>query len=278
MAGRVAGVAPSLVVWNRTSEVATAFADGHPGVRAAPTPAEAAREAELIVVMLADGPVMEAALFGPNGAAGTLRPGSVVVDMGTSGPESVARAAEILAEQGVSLVDAPVSGSVPAARSGTLTVMAGGTDDAYARARPVLETMARHVVHVGPQGSGAALKLCVNAVLFTLNAGLSEALVVAERSGVDRAAAYAVLLESAVAAPYLRYKEAAFLDPDATPVAFSLDLVAKDADLAAALAAGVGADVPVLQAVAEEVEAARAAGLGSSDMSALAAFLRAQES
>jgi 3-hydroxyisobutyrate dehydrogenase-like beta-hydroxyacid dehydrogenase len=278
MAARLADAYPGLVVWNRTVDVATAFAEKHPSARAARTAADAARQVDVVVCMLADGPAMESALFGPDGAAATLRPGSVVVDMGTSGPASVKRAAELLAAQDISILDAPVSGSVPAARDGTLSVMVGGADEAYALALPILESLARYVVRVGPIGTGAALKLCVNAVLFTLNAGLSEALVVAERAGVDRRAAYGLLLESAVAAPYLRYKEAAFLDPGAAPVAFSLDLVAKDADLATALATGVGAEVPVLQAVVAEVAAARSAGLGSDVMSAVATFLRTQES
>jgi 3-hydroxyisobutyrate dehydrogenase/2-hydroxy-3-oxopropionate reductase len=274
MAARVASGLGAVTAWNRSPEATLALAARLPEVRVASTPAEAAREADVVVTMLADGPALEAALFGPEGAAATLRPGALVVDMGTSGPEAVRRCAERLTSQGIELVDAPVSGSVPAATDGTLAVMVGGTETAFAQALPVLETMARRVIHVGPPGAGAALKLCINAVLFTLNAGLSEALVLAERAGVGRDQAYDVLLESVVAAPYLRYKQAAFLSPETAAVAFSLDLVAKDVALATELAANLGTDVPVLRAVADEVDDARAEGRGAQDMSAVAGFLR----
>lgn len=274
MAARVATGLGAVTAWNRSPAATLALAARLPEVRVASTPAEAAREADVVVTMLADGSALEAALFGTDGAAATLRPGALVVDMGTSGPDAVRRCAERLTRQGVELVDAPVSGSVPAATEGTLTVMVGGTETAYAQALPVLETMSRRVIHVGPAGAGAALKVCINAVLFTLNAGLSEALVLAERAGVGREQAYDVLLESVVAAPYLRYKQAAFLSPETAPVAFSLDLVAKDAALASVLAAELGANVPVLRAVADQVEDARADGRGGQDMSAVASYLR----
>jgi 3-hydroxyisobutyrate dehydrogenase-like beta-hydroxyacid dehydrogenase len=274
MAARIATELGAVTAWNRSPAATLALAARLPEVRVASTPAEAAREADVLVTMLADGPALEAALFGTDGAAGTLRPGALVVDMGTSGPEAVRRCAERLTGQGVELVDAPVSGSVPAATDGTLTVMVGGTETAFAQALPVLEAMSRRIIHVGPAGAGAALKVCINAVLFTLNAGLSEALVLAERAGVGREQAYDVLLESVVAAPYLRYKQAAFLSPDTAPVAFSLDLVAKDAALASILAAELGANVPVLRAVADEVDDARSDGRGGQDMSAIASYLR----
>ena len=139
--------------------------------------------------------------------------------------------------------------------------MAGGDPDALDRARPVLDSMARSVVHLGPVGTGAAMKLAVNGVLHGLNIALSEALVLAERAGIEREAAYDVFAGSAVGAPFVSYKRAAFLDPDGTPVAFALDLVAKDLELAAALADEVGAPTPQLDRNREVIGAVVAAGL-----------------
>ena len=123
-------------------------------------------------------------------------------------------------------------------------------------------------------GSGATMKLAVNAMVFGLNQTLAESLVLAERAGVRRELAYEVFANSAVAAPVVAYKRAAHEQPDSTPVAFALDLVAKDLDLAAALADDVGARVPQLETNRRVVGEAIDAGLGDADLSALARHLR----
>jgi 3-hydroxyisobutyrate dehydrogenase/2-hydroxy-3-oxopropionate reductase len=167
-----------------------------------------------------------------------------------------------------------VSGSVPSVESGAILVMAGGEESAVERARPALESFAQRIILLGPLGSGSIMKLAVNAMVFGLNQTLSEALVLAEKAGVERHTAYEVIASSAVAAPFVAYKRAAFEDPGSSPVAFALDLVAKDLDLAAALAAGVGAPVPQLEANRRVVGEAIDAGLGDADLSALARHLR----
>lgn len=260
----------SVVVWNRSRYRADDLALAHPGVVVASTPGEAARDSDVVITMLADGAALMSVLESSDGVLSAARPGTVVVDMGTSGPETVRRAADLAASHDVTLVDAPVSGSVAAVTSRSLLVMAGGTEADVAAVRPVLELVARRVVHVGPTGSGAVLKLCVNSLLVTLNAGVGEALRMAELCGVDREAAYDVFADSAAGAPFLTYKRAAFLEPDRGPVAFSLDLVAKDVALALALGAEAGVDTPVLEAVAQQVEDIRSQGRGGEDMSSVA--------
>jgi 3-hydroxyisobutyrate dehydrogenase-like beta-hydroxyacid dehydrogenase len=140
--------------------------------------------------------------------------------------------------------------------------------------RPVLETFASRVFHLGDVGAGAAMKLVVQALLQSLNVGLSEALVLAEKAGLEREATYDVFEASAVGAPYVRYKRSAFLSPEETPVAFSLDLVAKDQELVSRLAAEAGATMEQGDVNRRLVAEAIAAGLGDRDMSALAQFLR----
>jgi 3-hydroxyisobutyrate dehydrogenase/2-hydroxy-3-oxopropionate reductase len=152
--------------------------------------------------------------------------------------------------------------------------MVGGDPGALDRVRPVLEPLAAEVLHLGPLGTGAAMKLAVNAVVHGLNQALSEALVLAERSGIERRAAYEVFAASAVAAPYVRYKRDAFEDPDNAPVAFMLDLVAKDLALIEALAEETGARMEQAATNRRLVREAVDAGYGARDISALAAYLR----
>jgi 3-hydroxyisobutyrate dehydrogenase-like beta-hydroxyacid dehydrogenase len=134
--------------------------------------------------------------------------------------------------------------------------------------------MSSKIIHVGEFGTGATMKLAVNALVHGLNAALSESLVLAERAGVDRTAAYEVFASGAAAAPYVLYKRAAFERPDETPVAFRLDLVGKDLDLILELALAVGAPMPQAETNRDVVRAALATGLAAHDISALAEYLR----
>jgi 3-hydroxyisobutyrate dehydrogenase-like beta-hydroxyacid dehydrogenase len=139
------------------------------------------------------------------------------------------------------LIDTPVSGSVSTVESGTLTVMVGGDQEALERARPVLDAFAKSIFHLGDVGAGATMKLVVNALVAALNVAVSEALVLAERAGLDRQTVYDVFEASAAGAPYVKYKREAFLRPGEVPVAFSLALTAKDSELIHDLAQRVGA-------------------------------------
>lgn len=273
MAARIAGAGFSLTVHNRTRARAVEVA-GPLGAAVAATPGEAAAMADVVVVSLADDAALRAAYAGPDGLVAGLRPGAVVADTSTVDPETVRALAPDVAAAGATLLDTPVSGSVATVQAGDLLVMAGGDPAALERARPVLGAFAARVVRVGPLGAGATMKLAVNGMVFALNGALAEALVLAERCGIERSAAYDVIAASAVAAPFVRYKRAAYERPDETPVAFALDLVAKDLDLITALAERVGAALPQGAAARATVREALAADLGARDMSAVAAVLR----
>lgn len=271
MAARVVQAGHRLTVWNRTAVAARGLADSL-GVRAADTPADAVRDADVVLCVLADGSATRTVLLDAEVLA-ALRPGSVVCDLGTSGVDVARDLAAGLATAGAQFVDAPVSGSVPAVVRGTLLVMAGGDDASIEAARAVLSAFARRIQRVGDPGAGQAMKLAVNLVVHDLNAALSEALVLAERAGITRENAYDVLQESVVAAPFVNYKRAAFLDAQ-TPVAMSLDLVSKDLRLITDLAAALAVPVAVTEAARQAVDDACAAGIGSSDMAQLSRFLR----
>jgi 3-hydroxyisobutyrate dehydrogenase-like beta-hydroxyacid dehydrogenase len=273
MVGRIAAAGHDVVVQNRTRARADVVAERH-GLQAVALPREATAGAEVIVVSLADDAAVRAAYGGADGIVAGLRPGAVVADTSTVDPATVQALAPDVERAAAALVDTPVSGSVSTVEAGELLVMAGGDGAALDRVRPVLDSFARRVLHLGPLGAGATMKLAVNSVVHALNEALAEALVLAEKAGVDRSAAYEVFASSAVAAPFVLYKRAAYEKPDEVPVAFALDLVAKDLDLVADLATRVGADMPQLAANRDVVERARRAGLGSSDLSALAELLR----
>lgn len=273
MARALARAGADLVLYNRTADRAASVAS-ELGARVAGSPAEAASSADVAISMLADGPAVESTWGGEDGLVAGAREGSVLVDMSTVPPETLRQFADPVRERGAGILDAPVSGSVGLAESGQLTIMAGGRAEDLSRARPILELMARQITHVGPLGSGHALKLAVNAVIFSLNNGVSEALVLAERAGIERGVAYDVMVSSAAGAPYLGYKRGAFVEPDGAPVAFSLELARKDLDLITNLADRLG--VPMAQARTNQALVAEAsAHVGAArDFSAVASHLR----
>lgn len=273
MATNLVSAGHALTVWNRSPEKARRFATDH-GARAAASPAEAVAGSDVVVTMLADDAALLAAWTGSEGALSSVRPGALAIDMATVAPETIATLGGLLREKDVFLVDAPVSGSVPAATAATLLIMAAGDPAAVERAAPVLSALGDRVVRLGPSGAGSSMKLAVNAIVHSLNQAVSEALVLAERAGIDRALAYDVFADSAVAAPFVRYKRDAYVQPDDRPVAFSLALAAKDLRLALDLAAEVGADLPQTRANLAVLDAAVSAGFGSADESAVAEHLR----
>lgn len=275
MAVRLHGQGFPLVLYNRTRSKAEQVAS-RTGAQIAETPRRAAEKATVVISSLADDGAVRSVFGDPEGAAGGLQAGAVVLEMSTIDPGTVHAIRPLIEEAGAALVDAPVSGSVSLVERGELTIIVGGDEDQLAPARPVLEALATRILHVGDLGSGATMKLAVNALVHAINMALSEALVLAEKAGVERATAYEVFASGAAAAPFVLYKRAAFEHPDEAPVAFSLELVAKDLDLILGLAEQVGARMN--QAAINRRLAGQAieAGLGDRDMSAVASFLRGE--
>jgi 3-hydroxyisobutyrate dehydrogenase len=269
MVGRLTGAGHHVVAYNRTRARAEKL-----DVDVAHTPRDAVAGAETVVVSLADDAAVESVYRGSDGLAAGLSEGAVVLETSTVHPDTVRALAPLVADRGATLLDTPVSGSVSVVERGELTVMAGGDAAALDRVRPVLDAFAARVFHLGALGNGAVMKLVVNSVVHALNQALSEALVLAEKAGLAREAAYDVLAASAVSAPFVQYKRAAFENPADTPVAFMLDLVAKDLALIDDLAGGVGARMDQLTANRKVVAAALDAGYGTRDLSAIAEFLR----
>ncbi len=273
MARALARGGAEVILHNRSPERAATLAE-ELGASVAGSAAEAAAGADVAITMLADGSAVATMWDGADGLVAGAHEGGVLVDMSTVPPDTLLPFAERAADRGSGMLDAPVSGSVSLAETGQLTIMAGGRAEDVERARPALEMVARQVTHVGPLGSGAALKLAVNALIFALNNGVSEALVLAERAGIDRTLAYDVFAESAAGAPFVGYKRDAFLDPEHSPVGFSLGLAAKDLRLIAELAERLGVPTPQAR-VNEGIVNEASAHLGpDEDFSAVATLLR----
>ena len=270
MAGTLSRAGFDVVVWNRSNEKAKEVA-ASAGAKVAETPRDSVRDAEVVVSSLADDAAVEAVF---EQAAEALHEPQVVLEMSTISPVTTRRVGERVLARGAGYLDAPVSGSVSLVEAGNLTIMIGGDAVALDRAHPVLDALSSTILHVGPLGSGATMKLAVNALVHGLNVALSESLVLAERAGVDRSTAYEVFASGAAAAPFVLYKRAAFERPDETPVAFSLDLVAKDLELILRLADDVGLPMAQASTNSDSVLAAIDAGLGERDLSALATYLR----
>jgi 3-hydroxyisobutyrate dehydrogenase-like beta-hydroxyacid dehydrogenase len=259
-----------VVAWNRDREKCHALARST-GAGTAESAAEAAASADVTITSLADDAAVEAVYAD---AAEGFHVGQVVLEMSTIAPETVRGVESLVRAGGATLLDAPVSGSVPVVERGELLIMVGGDAEALDRARPALDALSSKIVHVGELGAGAATKLAVNALVHGLAIALSESLVLAEKAGVDRSTAYEVFASGAAGAPFVQYKRPAFERPDETPVAFTLDLVEKDLDLILTLAERVGAPMPQAASNREEIRAALAAGMRGKDMSALAEHLR----
>ena len=276
MARRFHGGGYDLTLWNRDRGKAQSVAS-ETGSDVALSAADAASAANIVLTSLADDAALEEVYLGADGIVAGIEAGSVAVDTSTVHPATVVKVGEAVDGTGAGLIDCPVSGSVSTVESGMLTVMAGGDATLISRVEPLLETIAKRVIRVGGRGAGAACKLAVNGLVHGLNVALSEALVLAEKAGVDREKAYEVFRSGAGGAPFVEYKRDAYLHPEAAAVAFTLDLVAKDLDLITQLGSEVGAPMDQATTGLDIVNRAIGSGLASRDLSAIAVFLRGKE-
>jgi 3-hydroxyisobutyrate dehydrogenase/2-hydroxy-3-oxopropionate reductase len=245
MARRIHGSGVEVILWNRDRSKAEAISQ-EIGASVAETAAQAAAVSDFVLSSLADDEAVQDVYLAANGVVEGIGGGTIAIDTSTVDPVTILRVGEAVDQTGAGFIDCPVSGSVSTVEAGELTVMAGGDEVVVKEAEPLLASIASRVIHVGPRGAGAACKLAVNGLVHGLNIALSEALVLAEKAGVERGTAYEVFVSGAGGAPFVKYKRQAYENPETTPVAFSLDLVAKDLELITGLANRIG--VPMNQA------------------------------
>jgi len=209
-------------------------------------PREVASAADVTISMVSDDEALERISFGPDGILAGLSSGKVYVDMSTVSPEASVQLAERVSELGAQMLDAPVSGSVPQAETGTLTIMVGGEPGAFAVAEPILAALGSKVVRVGGNGKGLLLKLAINISLAAQIIAFSEGLVLAERGGIDPKLAAQVMAESPIGSPMLKARVPLILDLPAQAW-FDVALLHKDVRLALKAAHDLQTLVPSAQ-------------------------------
>jgi 3-hydroxyisobutyrate dehydrogenase len=231
--------------------------------------------AAVIISMLADVPVCRDVWLGRGEALEGAAAGTILVESSTVTVEWIHELDRAAREHGCELVDAPVTGSKPQAAAGQLLFLAGGSDAALSRINPILRAMGRDVVHVGPVGSGARLKLINNFLSGVQTASLAEALSLVERSGLDRQKALGVLTEGAPGSPLVKLLSGRMVSRQYDPQ-FVLRLMAKDLRYAVAEADHQALDLDMGRAALRVFEHAVAAGQGEEDMSAVVEQFRLQ--
>jgi 3-hydroxyisobutyrate dehydrogenase len=271
MAANLVKAGFQVTVWNRTRERADEFAAEHEEgkVRVAGTPAGAAASAQAVITMVPDGPQVEEVLFAPNGAAESLAMVDLAIDMSTIRPSASRTIGRRLREErGAGFLDAPVTGSRPKAEDATLTIMVGGEERDFERAKPVLEAMGKLIVHAGPQGHGSMVKL-INNTLAAVNAeAVAEALVLARHAGLDADALLEVVGAGSGNSTMLELKAKPMLERDLDPL-FKLEHMLKDVRHCLAEAAELGVAVPLAERAAELYGRADGLGLGGRDFAAV---------
>lgn len=223
------------------------------GAERAGSSAEVARASSVVITMLPDTPDVEHVVLGQDGVASAIAAGALVIDMSTIDPGPTRAIAKQLATHGVEMLDAPVSGGERGAIGGTLSIMVGGSERAFARAAPILETMGTSVIHIGPSGAGQIAKACTQLVVASTIEAVAEALVLAERSGVDAATVRGALLGGFADSKILDLHGRRMLDRAFEP-GFRARLHRKDARIVLDAAEASGSPVPAFRVVAAQLD------------------------
>lgn len=271
MATNLARAGFPLALWNRSAAKADQLAD-QTSATVCDTPRALAERSDVVITMLADDNASEQVHQGPDGLFAAGDGATHFIEMGTLSPHHVRHLATQAGERVV--IDAPVSGSVDAARDARLMIMAGADESTIELVRPVLSAVGGEIICLGPCGAGATMKLAVNMLIHGLNQTLAESLALSEAAGIRPAAAYRVIEGSAAAAPMIRYRKELYLDEAANPVSFALALARKDLSLAVALAIELGVSMPQTELNLDQLRAAEGAGYGARDMASMAEYVR----
>jgi 3-hydroxyisobutyrate dehydrogenase len=273
MAANLRRAGYELTVFNRTREKAEAFASEHGGT-VADTPADVGAVSDVVITMVVDGAQVETVLLGEDGVAAGAGEGTLCVDISTIAPADTRRIGAALGERGIGSVDAPVTGSSPKAEDGTLTIMAGGTEADFARARPLFDVMGELVVHVGELGQGQTVKLINNAVAATNASTLAQALVVGKATGVDLEALIKVMGGGSGGSAMLALKAEPMRTHDYATL-FKLEHMLKDVRLCLEEGQAAGVPFPAAAHTREVLTAAMGRDLGDADFAAIVEVVEA---
>lgn len=267
MALNLARAGYPLFVHNRTHKKAEEFVS-EAGGDALQTPRAVAERADIVITMLPDSPDVEQVYLGEDGVIAGTRAGQLLIDMSSIAPAVARTVFEAAHEVGADALDAPVSGGDVGAREGTLSIMVGGPDRAFERARPIFDVLGKTVVHLGESGAGQTAKACNQILVAVTIEAVSEALVLASKAGVDPERLLDVLSGGLAGNRVMDVRRRNFLEHDFTP-GFKLELHHKDLGIALRTARELGVYVPTTAIVDQMLAALRSAGDGGLDHSAL---------
>jgi 3-hydroxyisobutyrate dehydrogenase-like beta-hydroxyacid dehydrogenase len=257
IAGRLLDAGNELYGTNRTSLKAQPLIER--GLQWCETPRDVATAVDVVFSMVTDDAALDAVTSGSDGILAGLRPGHLYVDMSTVSPRASRAVAQQVHSLGSTMLDAPVSGSIPQAESGTLAIMVGGDERAFAKVEPLLRDLGHPVTYIGENGQGLVLKLAINISLAVQTLAFSEGLLLAERDGVDARVAADVMSASAIGSPMLKARIPLLLElPD--QAWFDVGMMQKDIRLA--LQAAQPVDLPLPSAAAADQMLTRARELG----------------
>jgi len=260
-----------LVLHNRSQEKAEELAkEGN--ATAAGSPRDVAEACDIVITMLPDSPDVEAVVAGEGGLLEGIRDGALLVDMSTISPVVTEELSEKVREKGASMVDAPVSGGDVGAIEGALSIMVGGSEEDFERARPLFDVMGKAATHVGPIGAGQVVKACNQIVVALTIEAVSEALVLGSKGGVAPEKLVEALSGGLAASAVMEAKKEKFFSHDFEP-GFRIELHHKDLGIALAAGREYGVALPVTAIVDQMLEASKAKGRGDRDHSALLTLL-----
>jgi 3-hydroxyisobutyrate dehydrogenase len=256
-----------LSVWTHTKGKAEGWASER-GATARATPAEVARDSDIVISMVVDGEQVASVLLGEHGVVEEAHPGLLCVDMSTIAPSDTRRIGAALDERGVRMIDAPVTGSAPRAEDGTLAIMVGGAAEDFARARPVLGVLGEVIVHVGELGQGEMLKVINNALGAANAAALAEALLLARATDIDLNAFVSIVSRGSGASAQLELKSGAMREHDYTTL-FKTAHMLKDVRLCLEEAQTAGAPFPSASHARDLLTATMGRGHAEDDYAAI---------
>jgi 2-hydroxy-3-oxopropionate reductase len=262
-----------LVVHNRHQEVTNEFTAQ--GARSAPTPKEVAAQSEIVITMLPDSPQVEEVYLGPDGVLEGIRKGMIAIDMSTISPVVAKNVAQQMAERGVSMLDAPVSGGDKGAIAGTLSIMVGGDEETFNRCMPIFQAMGKTIVRVGESGAGQIVKACNQIVVALTFEAVSEALVLGSKAGVDPHKILQVLGGGLAANRVMELRGESMLTHNFAP-GFRIRLHHKDLGIALSSGRSYGVPLPVTALVDQMLAALEVQGRGDLDHSALLTYIEDQ--
>jgi 3-hydroxyisobutyrate dehydrogenase-like beta-hydroxyacid dehydrogenase len=266
MASNLLKAGYQLTVWNRSAEKCEPFA--RKGARVAKTPADAVRNADLVMYSVSDDDAVEKVVFGEQGILSAITAGQIAVDMSTVLPATSLREGEAYAKRGVDFLDAPVFGSKDESAKAKLWVLAAGKKEAFEKVKPVLEKLGQTVQYLGKNGNATAMKLVGNLIVALELEALSEGLVLARKAGLDLKTVMDVVKVADFRSPLLVSNGGNILKRDFSTY-FALQLMLKDANLIQRFSESLSSPIPALRVVQKNLEDAVALGFGNENASAV---------